>query len=123
MESSVVPPGRVRRRRRPSAEPAPLPRAASSARWWVALAGVVALGVATELFVRGNDDLHTLGDAVLETFEGIRTPVLTDLAKVVAALTAFGSVQVLRIALAIVLVVTKRFRHLVVALATFVISD
>ena len=123
MESSVVPPGRVRRRRRPSAEPAPLPRAASSARWWVALAGVVALGVATELFVRGNDDLHTLGDAVLEAFESIRTPVLTDLAKVVAALTAFGSVQVLRIALAIVLVVTKRFRHLVVALATFVISD
>lgn len=123
MESSVVPPGRVRRRRRPSAEPAPLPRAASSARWWVALAGVIALGVATELFVRGNDDLHTLGDAVLEAFESIRTPVLTDLAKVVAALTAFGSVQVLRIALAIVLVVTKRFRHLVVALATFVISD
>ena len=123
MESSVVPPGRVRRRRRPSAEPAPLPRAASSARWWVALAGVVALGVATELFVRGNDDLHTLGDAVLEAFESIRTPVLTDLAKVVAALTAFGAVQVLRVALAIVLVVTKRFRHLVVALATFVISD
>lgn len=123
MESSVVPPGRVRRRRRPSAEPAPLPRAASSARWWVALAGVIALGVATELFVRGNDDLHTLGDAVLDAFESIRTPVLTDLAKVVAALTAFGAVQVLRIALAIVLVVTKRFRHLVVALATFVISD
>ncbi|HJR97030.1 MAG TPA: hypothetical protein VJ979_03905 [Actinomycetota bacterium] len=123
MESSVVPPGRVRRRRRPSAEPAPLPRAASSARWWVALAGVIALGVATELFVRGNDDLHTLGDAVLEAFESIRTPVLTDLAKVVAALTAFGAVQVLRVALAIVLVVTKRFRHLVVALATFVISD
>jgi membrane-associated phospholipid phosphatase len=123
VRAAVAPPGRVPRRRRPSAEPAPLPRAASSGRWWVALAGVIALGVGTELFVRGNDDLHTLGDAVLSAFEDIRTPVLTDLAEMVAVLTAFGAVQVLRIALAIALVVTKRFRHLVVALATFVISD
>ena len=81
------------------------------------------LGVVTELWIRGNDDLHALGDAVLRAFEDIRTPFLTDLAKTVAFLTSFGAVQVLRVVLAIALIVTKRFRHLVVALATFVISD
>jgi hypothetical protein len=79
--------------------------------------------VVTELILRGGDDLNRVGDAVLEAFEGVRTPVLTDLAKALAFLTAFGSVQVLRLSLAIALIVTKRFRHLVVALATFVISD
>ena len=38
-------------------------------------------------------------------------------------LTTFGAVQLLRVVLAGVLIVTKRFRHLVVALATFVVSD
>lgn len=84
---------------------------------------MILLGIAIELWVRGNDDLHEVGDAVLQAFEDIRTPFLTDLAKAVAFLTSFTAVQVLRLSLAIVLVVTKRFRHLVVALATFVISD
>ena len=119
----VAPQARVRRRRRPSAEPPPLPREASSVRWWLALAAVVVLGVVTELILRGGDDLNRVGDAVLEAFESIRTPVLTDIAEALAFLTAFGAVQALRLALAIALIVTKRFRHLVVALATFVISD
>lgn len=81
------------------------------------------LGVVIEVWVRGNDDLHAMGDAVLRAFEDLRTPVLTDLTEAIAFLTTFGAVQVLRIALAIVLLVTKRFRQLVVALTTFVISD
>ncbi|MGZ8598302.1 MAG: hypothetical protein ACXWXB_08910, partial [Actinomycetota bacterium] len=113
----------VHRQRRPSGEPPPLPRASNSVRWWWALAGVVLLGVAIELWVSGNDDLHAFGDSMLRAFEDIRTPVLTDLAKAIAILTTFGAVQLLRVVLAGVLIVTKRFRHLVVALATFVISD
>ena len=113
----------VHRQRRPSGEPPPLPRASNSVRWWWALVGVVLLGVAIELWVSGNDDLHAFGDSVLRAFEDIRTPVLTDLAKAIAILTTFGAVQLLRVVLAGVLIVTKRFRHLVVALATFVISD
>lgn len=113
----------VHRQRRPSGEPPPLPRASNSVRWWWALAGVVLLGVAIELWVSGNDDLHAFGDSVLRAFEDIRTPVLTDLAKAIAMLTTFGAVQLLRVVLAGVLIVTKRFRHLVVALATFVVSD
>ena len=54
---------------------------------------------------------------------GSADPVLTDVAEVVALLTTFGAVQVLRLVLALVLLVTKRFRHLAVALATFVVSD
>jgi len=83
----------------------------------------VLLGVVTELLVRGSDDLHALGDAVLRWFEDLRTPALTDVAKAIALLTTFGAVQGLRLALAIALLVTKRLRHLVVTLATFVISD
>lgn len=116
-------PRHVHRQRRPSGEPSPLPRPSGSARWWWALVGVVLLGVAIELWVANSDQPHAFGDAVLRAFEDIRTPVLTDIAKVVAALTTFGAVQILRVALAGVLVVTKRFRHLVVALATFVVSD
>ena len=81
------------------------------------------LGVVTEVVVRGNDDLHEFGDAVLRWFEDVRTPWLTSVAKVIAALTTLGAVQLIRVALAGSLVVTKRFRHLVVALATFVVSD
>jgi membrane-associated phospholipid phosphatase len=88
-----------------------------------ALAGVVVLGVAIELWVRGADDLHDVGDDVLAWFEELRTPVLTDVMEVIALLTTFGAVQLLRVALAAALVVTKRLRHLVVALATFVVSD
>ncbi len=85
--------------------------------------GVVLLGVAIELWVANSDQPHAFGDAVLRAFEDIRTPVLTDIAKAIAALTTFGAVQLLRVLLAGVLIVTKRFRHLVVALATFVVSD
>jgi membrane-associated phospholipid phosphatase len=84
---------------------------------------VVLLGVGTELLIRGYDELHELGDAVLRALESVRTPVVTDLAKALAALATFGAIQALRIVLAIVLIATKRFRHLVVALATFVVSD
>ena len=114
---------RARRQRRPSGEPPPLPRASHTARWWVALGATLLLGVAIELVVRGNDDLRGIGDAVLRWFEDVRSPWLTDIATIIAALTTFGAVQVLRVVLAGTLVVTKRFRHLVVALAIFVVSD
>ena len=81
------------------------------------------LGIVIEVAVQGSDDLHSFGDAVLRWFEDLHTPVLTDVAEVVALLTTFGAVQVLRLVLALVLLVTKRFRHLAVALATFVVSD
>ena len=81
------------------------------------------LGIAIELWVRDNGELHELGDAVLRAFEDLRTPGLTGMAKAVAALTTFGAVQLLRVLIALTLVATKRFRHLVLALAAFVVSD
>lgn len=81
------------------------------------------LGIVIELWVSRSDGLHTFGDAVLRSSEDVRTAALTDVARAVAVLTTFGAVQVLRLTLAVVLIVTKRFRHLVVALATFVVSD
>ena len=79
-------------------------------------------GVVTELWIRGNDDLHALGDAVLQAFEDIRSPS-SPTSRRRSRSPSFGAVQVLRVVLAIALIFTKRFRHLVVALATFVISD
>ncbi|MDH5313164.1 MAG: hypothetical protein OEW66_04910, partial [Actinomycetota bacterium] len=113
----------ARLQRRPSGQPPPLPRAETSTRWWWALGGVVVLGIAIELWVRDNGELHELGDAVLRAFEDLRTPGLTGMAKAVAALTTFGAVQLLRVLIALTLVATKRFRHLVLALAAFVVSD
>ena len=84
---------------------------------------MVLLGVGTEALIHGYDELHEFGDAVLRAIEDVRTPLMTDVAKAIALLTTFGAIQALRIVLAIVLVLTKRFRHLVVALATFVVSD
>jgi len=53
----------------------------------------------------------------------LRSSFLTDLAKALNALTLYGVVLGLRVATAIVLIVTKRWRQLVVFLATFVIED
>jgi membrane-associated phospholipid phosphatase len=113
----------IHRERRPSGEPPPLPRDEHSARWWWTLVGVVALGVAFEAVASSIDDLRFYGESLLRWFEDIRTPALTDVAEAFAFLTSFGAVQILRLVLALALILTKRFRHLVVALGTFVVID
>ncbi len=124
--AGAAPTGRgrlIHRERRPSGEPPPLPRDEHSARWWWALVGVVTLGVAFEAVVSSIDDLRFYGESLLRWFEDIRTPAATAVAKAFALLTSFGAVQILRIVVALALIVTKRFRHLVVALGTFVVID
>jgi membrane-associated phospholipid phosphatase len=111
------------RARRPSGAPAPLPREASSIRWWWALGALILAGVAIDLLLVDATSLDDVGGEILGWFADIRTPVLTDIAEAIAFVASYGAIQVLRLAIAGTLIATKRFRHLVVALAMFVVVD
>ena len=114
--------GRVPRRR-PSGEPPPLPREDRWTRWIWVLAAVLLLGAGLNLLIRTTDAVQAADQAVLSWFAEARTPPLTDAAKVIELLTTFAVVIALRLATVLVLVVYRRFRHLVVVLAVFVASD
>jgi hypothetical protein len=114
---------RGRQRRRPSGEPPPLPREDRWTRWVWALAGMLLVGVALHVLIQAGDVVQAADDAVLSWFAELRTQSLTDAAKVADLLTTFAAVMVLRVATVVVLVVYGRFRHLVVFLATLVVTD
>jgi hypothetical protein len=84
---------------------------------------VVLLGAGLNLLIRTTDAVQAADQAVLAWFAEARTPPLTDVAKVIELLTTFAVVMALRLATVLVLVVYRRFRHLVVVLAVFVASD
>jgi hypothetical protein len=84
---------------------------------------VLAIGVLLAVVGRAAEGLPTLADGVLSWFEDVRTPALTNLAKAVDVLTSFTFVMVLRGAVAVVLLLYKRIRHLVVFLTTLVVTD
>jgi hypothetical protein len=75
------------------------------------------------LLIHTTDTVQQVDQAVLEWFAQVRNPALTDAAKLVALLTTFTAVMVLRIATVLVLVLYRRFRHLVVFLVTLVVTD
>jgi hypothetical protein len=110
-------------RRRPSGEPPPLVREDRWTRWiWVLLA-VLVLGAAMDVLIRATDVVQTADQAVLSWFARTRTPALTLIAEAVALLTTFAAVMALRWATVIVLLWYRRFRHLVVFVATLVVTD
>jgi tRNA A-37 threonylcarbamoyl transferase component Bud32 len=110
-------------RRRPSGEPPPFPREDRWTRWVWALGGVLLLGAALDLLIRTTDVVEAADQAVLSWFAEARTPTLTDAAEFAVQLTTFAAVMTLRLATVVVLVVYRRFRHLVVFLATLVATD
>jgi hypothetical protein len=117
-------PGRRRQlRRRPSGEPPPFPREDRWIRWIWVLAGVLLVGAGLNVLLHTTDVIQQMDQAVLDWFAGARAPVLTGAAKLVAALTTFAAVMTLRIATVLVLVLYRCFRHLVVFLATLVVTD
>jgi hypothetical protein len=110
-------------RRRPSGEPPPLPRESRWTVWIWVLAGVLLLGVGLDLLIWATDLVEAADQAVLSFVAGFRTPALTRLAETVDLVTSFAAVMALRSATVVVLVVYRRFRHLVVFLATLVVTD
>jgi tRNA A-37 threonylcarbamoyl transferase component Bud32 len=111
---------RAGRRRRPSGEAPPLPRALNrSGRLWLAAAGAVLLLWAGIL----SNQRTALGvlevdHAVVSWVAGLRTPMLTDVMQTLHALSSRWTVRVLFWATVAVLVVLRRFRHLFVFLGT-----
>jgi hypothetical protein len=110
-------------RRRPSGEPPPLPREDRWTRWIWVLAAVLLLGVALSVLIATTDVVESADQSVLSWFAEARSPGITDAADLVVLLTTFAAVMTLRIATVVVLVVYRRFRQLVVFLATLVVTD
>ncbi len=110
-------------RRRPSGEAPPLPHQLNaSGRWWLLLAGASAVlwliiglvdGTGTEIWVADY--------RVLDWIAGARRPALTSVAKVAGGLATANVLLVLWWATLLVLVVFKRWRHLVLSIVSLVL--
>src|SRR5688572_23890199 len=110
------------RRRRPSGEPPPLVRGEGWQRWAWGLLGVVLLGVVLAI-AEATEAVTDLDRAFAHAAADLRTPTLIDLAKTMDFLTAVPLIMSLRWGTVVALAVLGRFRHLVVFLATFVVTD
>lgn len=110
---------RTATRRRPSGEPAPLPKEPfAGLGWlWVLSGGVVLLLIAlllapTELFLSKGDWWNELDASITDWFVSTRNDALTDLALALDALGTDWFLSILRWGTIVVLVVTTRWRHL-----------
>jgi membrane-associated phospholipid phosphatase/tRNA A-37 threonylcarbamoyl transferase component Bud32 len=121
----VTSPGtrRGRRRRRPTGEPPPLPRHLESTGvgWMVAAVGLVVLTLL--VFTAGRYgrgvSFAVVDNGVVERLAAARTPALTTLMRgVTGLLGSIWTIKVLAWSTLIVLVVYKRYRHLIVGLVS-----
>jgi len=106
---------RVRRRRRPSGEPPPLPRHLNaSGKWWLAASGAVVLAWIA-VAVTGSVSLFDAADTrVLQAFAQVRSPALTRVALIAGGLATPIAVYLLWVANFVTLIVLRRWRHLFV---------
>jgi tRNA A-37 threonylcarbamoyl transferase component Bud32 len=118
---------RPHRRRRPTGEPPPLPHhlQTSGVRWLVAMVVLVALAIA--VFARGMRgiavDVTVVDDAVVSWLGGVDLPGFAAVMRGLAALSSWWVLYPVSYALIIVLLVLRRFRHLVIwlVLSTLVV--
>ena len=108
--------GTGRRHRRPSGEPPALPHTLGrSGRFWLALAayfGLAFLGVL--LFNPMSRFFESLDAAVLQRFVALRSPVVNDVSLAVNGLAALWSIRAIRWIVILILVIFRRWRHLLV---------
>src|SRR5215210_4178484 len=97
---------RVRRRRRPSGEPPPLPRHLNaSGKWWLALSALVLLAWVV-VVVTGTVSLFDLVDTrVLQGISRIRSDGLTQVAEVAGVLASVQAIHVIWLSNLILLVI------------------
>jgi membrane-associated phospholipid phosphatase len=106
---------RVRRRRRPSGEPPPLPRHLNaSGKWWLALSGLVLASLVAVVATHSVAFFELLDTRILQGIATIRSPALTRVADVAGVLATGLAIHVLWLANLAVLAVFRRWRHLLV---------
>jgi len=106
---------RVRRRRRPSGEPPPLPRSLNtSGRWWLGLSLLVVLLWVVVLATGSLTAVELADTRVLQAISQVRTPALTQVAEVAGVLATPAAVKIIWLANMLVLVAFRRWRHLFV---------
>jgi tRNA A-37 threonylcarbamoyl transferase component Bud32 len=110
------------RRRRPSGEPPPLVRGIDWQRWAWGLLATVLFGAVLAV-AEATDAVTGVDQALVNAAADLRSPTLVDVAKAVDVMTAVPLIVAVRCAVVLALGLLGRFRHLVVFLATFVISD
>jgi hypothetical protein len=109
---------RLRRRRRPTGEPPPLPHhlQTSGIRWLVAMLVLVALAVA--VFAPGMRgvavDVTVVDAAVVRWLAGIDLPGYRGLVRGLALLSSWWVLNPVAFGLLLVLLVLRRFRHLII---------
>jgi hypothetical protein len=119
LDPAPRPPGRLRRR--PSGDPPPLPKPAWWPRYVVLLIVTIALGA---LIAWWYESTSTEPDAfVMRWLADHRTDWLTDIARFFSRLATQPAILVMRIALLVILVAYRRWRHLAVALLGFLLMD
>src|SRR3954468_10537670 len=106
---------RVRRRRRPSGEPPPLPRHLNaSGKWWLGMSAAVVLAWIV-VVLTGTVAVFDVADTrLLQAIATLRSPWLTRVADVAGVLGTAAALHVLWLANLAILVVLRRWRHLFV---------
>jgi membrane-associated phospholipid phosphatase/tRNA A-37 threonylcarbamoyl transferase component Bud32 len=106
---------RVRRRRRPSGEPPPLPRHLNaSGKWWLAASGAVLLAWIAVAVTGSVSVFDTADTRVLQAIAQVRSAPLTRVALIAGALATPIAVYLLWVANVVVLILFRRWRHLFV---------
>ncbi|MGY1825327.1 MULTISPECIES: phosphatase PAP2 family protein [unclassified Blastococcus] len=106
---------RVRRRRRPSGEPPPLPRQLrASGRWWLALSALVLLACVAVVATGTIRYVDVADTRILQAIAGIRSPALTTVADLAGLLASAGALHALWLADLVLLAAFRRWRHLLV---------
>lgn len=106
---------RVGSRRRPSGEPPPLPRHLNaSGKWWLALSGAVLVSWVVVVLTHSVAFFDLVDTRVLQGLASVRSPLLTDVAEVAGVLGTGRAIHVLWLVNLLVLVVSRRWRHLFV---------
>ncbi len=106
---------RVRRRRRPSGEPPPLPaHLNASGKWWLSLSAAVVVAWGT-VVITGTVTFVDVADTwVLQGLEDLRSPWLTRAAHVGGVLATRQGLYVIWLVSLVALAILRRWRHLFV---------
>src|SRR4029453_16975939 len=117
--------GRKGHRRRPSGEAPPLPRdLGASGRFWIGVAVYFALTVIGVLLFNPLRHLFDeIDDAILRRFVALRTNVTVHVAQAINLLASRWTIRGIRWTVVLVLVVFRRWRHLVVYVTALLVLE